>query len=123
MNILSRYLMHVNCSGDVPPQETVWFIIIHGLADHLLEMSWWHGVNQAQWEILEVTHHWLDWVSSSSIYSKTIAQEQKIQGMMAKTVHSAENPSGSVGSFLIWQQPHPIYLAEQLYISGAFCIE
>lgn len=117
--VLSQYLMAVNDAGNTPPQETgltynSWFGKFH------LEMILWH---QAQFALLghpEMLERSLNWYFKAEPKAREIAERQGFQGVrwMKMTDPSAEEAPSNVGSYLIWQQPHLIYLAELLYRSG-----
>lgn len=114
--VLSQYLMAVNCSGDRPPQETglvynSWFGKFH------LEMHWWHGVHFALWGRLPLLERSLSWYQSILPAARATAELQGYEGVRWPKMVSPDgrdSPS-SVGVFLIWQQPHPIYYAELCY--------
>ncbi len=114
--VLSQYLMAIQCAGSRPPQETgltanSW----HGKSH--LEMHWWHGVHFALWDRIELLERSLAWYESILPMAEGTAKQQGYAGARwPKMVgpDGRESPS-SVGVFLIWQQPHPIYYAELCY--------
>lgn len=114
--VLSQYLMAINCSGSRPPQETglvynSWFGKFH------LEMHWWHGVHFALWDRLPLLERSLAWYDSILPAAREMAELQGYRGARWPKMtepDGRESPS-SVGVFLIWQQPHPIYYAELCY--------
>ncbi len=114
--VLSQYLTAIQCSGTLPPQETglvcnSWFGKFH------LEMHWWHAVHFALWNRLELLEHSLPWYQSILPKAKATAQLQGYPGARWPKMVSPDgrdSPS-TVGVFLIWQQPHPIYYAELCY--------
>ncbi|MCX6238025.1 MAG: hypothetical protein NTY07_10820 [Bacteroidia bacterium] len=116
--VLSQYLTKIQNSGSLPPQETglvfnSWYGKFH------LEMHWWHSAHFANWNHPEYLTKQLDWYQT--IYKKALetAQLQGFKGVRWPKMVGPEgqnSPSG-VGSYLIWQQPHFIYMAEQLYRS------
>jgi hypothetical protein len=114
--ILSRYLTAIQCAGSMPPQETgltcnSWYGKFH------LEMHWWHAVQFVLWGHPELFQKSLDWYKTILPMARKKAQRQGYTGVRwPKMVgfDGRESPS-SVGVFLIWQQPHPIYYAELLY--------
>ncbi|OHB77949.1 MAG: glycoside hydrolase family 65 [Planctomycetes bacterium RBG_16_55_9] len=114
--VLSQYLMAVNCAGSYPPQETglvcnSWYGKFH------LEMHWWHAAHFALWDRLELLERSLSWYQSIFPAARATAQMQGYKGVRWPKMTSPdgrESPS-SVGVFLIWQQPHPIYYAELCY--------
>ncbi|WP_431242013.1 hypothetical protein ACQ9BO_18995 [Flavobacterium sp. P21] len=114
--ILSQYLTKVQCTGKVPPQETgltynSWYGKPH------LEMHWWHGVHFALWNRADLLEKSLPWYEKVFDKAKNIAKRQGFEGARWQKMTDPdgnESPS-SVGSFLIWQQPHFITYAELIY--------
>ena len=114
--VLSQYLTAINCSGSTPPQETglvhnSWFGKFH------LEMHWWHAVHFALWDRPELLERSLPWYESILPAAKATAELQGYKGARWPKMASPDgrdSPS-TVGVFLIWQQPHPIYYAELCY--------
>ncbi len=114
--ILSQYLTRVQCAGSQPPQETgltynSWYGKSH------LEMHWWHAAHYALWGRPELMEKSLDWYFSAAETARQIARRQGFEGVRWQKmtdIDGSEVPS-SVGAFLIWQQPHLIYMAELLY--------
>lgn len=114
--ITSLYLTRIQCAGDQPPQETgltynSWYGRPH------LEMHWWHGVHFALWGRTELLEKSLGWYVRAAGTAEGIARRQGYAGLRWQKMTDAEGretPS-SVGAFLIWQQPHFIYLAELCY--------
>ncbi|UKA51057.1 glycoside hydrolase family 43 protein [Arthrobacter sp. FW305-123] len=114
--VLSQYLTAINCSGSLPPQETglvcnSWRGRFH------LEMHWWHAAHFAQWNRAELLLPSLRWYSTVLETSRQTAKTQEFDGVRwPKQVgpDGRESPS-PIGTFLIWQQPHPIHLAELVY--------
>ena len=114
--VLSQYLTAINCSGSLPPQETglvcnSWRGRFH------LEMHWWHAAHFAHWNRPELLLPSLRWYSTVLESSRQTARMQGFDGVRwPKQVgpDGRESPS-PIGTFLIWQQPHPIHLAELLY--------
>jgi len=117
--VLSQYLLAVNCAGDTPPQETgltynSWFGKFH------LEMIWWHQAQFALWGHPELLEHTMQWFFKAAPKAREIARRQGFGGLrwMKMTDPSAEEAPSKTGSYLIWQQPHLIYLAELLRRAG-----
>ena len=115
--VLSQYLTRINCANSMPPQETgltynTWFGRPH------LEMTWWHAVDFALWNQPQVVAQMLSWYDEiAAPIAKKIAQRQGFKGirwMKMTDPWGGEAPSNT-GSFLTWQQPHYIYLAEEMY--------
>ncbi|MCM1052271.1 MAG: glycoside hydrolase family 65 [Paenibacillus sp.] len=114
--VLSQYLLAVQCAGSTPPQETgltynSWFGKFH------LEMIWWH---QAQFPLYgheSLLARTLPWYKTALPIARQIAERQGFDGVrwMKMTDPSGIEAPSKVGSFLIWQQPHLIYLAELMH--------
>ena len=114
--VLSQYLTKIQCSSAYPPQETgltynSWYGKPH------LEMHWWHAVHYAQWGRIDLMERSLDWYFTVADKAKQIAKRQGLDGLrwQKMTDHDGNESPSSVGAFLIWQQPHFIYMAELLY--------
>lgn len=114
--VLSQYLLAIQCAGTTPPQETgltynSWFGKFH------LEMIWWHQAQFALWNHAELLDRTLGWYESVVPVAREIARRQGFDGIrwMKMTDPSGTEAPSKVGSFLIWQQPHIIYLAELIY--------
>lgn len=114
--VLSQYLLAIQCAGSTPPQETgltynSWFGKFH------LEMIWWHQAQFALWGHPELLDRTLSWYETVEPIARQIAERQGFKGIrwMKMTDPSGTEAPSKVGSFLIWQQPHLIYLAELLY--------
>jgi len=117
--VLSQYLTKVNCASSYPPQETgltynSWYGKPH------LEMHWWHAVHFAQWGRPELMQKSLDWYFTVADKAFAIARRQGFDGLrwQKMTDNQGDESPSSVGAFLIWQQPHFIYMAEMLYRSN-----
>ena len=114
--VLSQYLTKIQCAGDYPPQETgltcnSWYGKFH------LEMHWWHGVHFALWNRINLLEKSMDWYQQVMHEARNTAQWQGFDGVRWQKMTGPEgkiSPS-SVGEFLAWQQPHPIYFAELFY--------
>jgi len=114
--VLSQYLMAIQSAGMYPPQETgltynSWYGKFH------LEMHWWHAVHFALWNRSELLERSMNWYNDAYPIAKSIAERQNFEGIrwMKMTDPSGAEAPSKVGSFLIWQQPHFIYMAELLY--------
>lgn len=114
--VLSQYLTAIQSAGTLPPQETgltynSWYGKFH------LEMHWWHGVHFSLWDRLPMFEKSLGWYQK---IMDTARQATEIQGYEGVRWPKMVSPDGrdspsSVGVFLIWQQPHPIYFSELVY--------
>lgn len=114
--VLSQYLTKIQCSGNYPPQETgltcnSWYGKFH------LEMHYWHGIHFALWNRTHLLEKSLNYYNKIWKKARETAQRQGYDGIRwPKMTDSDGNDSPSdIGSFLIWQQPHIIYMAELCY--------
>jgi hypothetical protein len=111
--VLSQYLTAVHCAGSLPPQETglmanSWRGRFH------LEMHWWHGAHFPLWGRAGLLERSLRWYAGILPMARETARRQGCGGARwPKQVgpDGRESPS-PIGPFLVWQQPHPIFLAE-----------
>ncbi|MFD3003567.1 hypothetical protein ACFS7Z_24635 [Pontibacter toksunensis] len=114
--VLSQYLTKIQCTGDLPPQETgltmnSWYGKPH------LEMHWWHGVHFALWDRLNLLEKSLPWYKKVMPKARATAKWQGYEGVRWQKMtdpYGNESPS-SIGPYLIWQQPHIIYFSELVY--------
>jgi hypothetical protein len=114
--VLSQYLTAIQCSGNLPPQETgltynSWNGKFH------LEMHWWHAVHFALWNRWPMLERSLGYYQRILPQAEATARRQGYSGARWPKMTDpagAESPS-TIGPFLIWQQPHPIYYAELAY--------
>ncbi len=114
--VLSQYLTRTQSCGSLPPQETgltfnSWQGKFH------LEMHWWHAVHFPAWGRPELLERSLSWYQQTLPVAKDVAKRQGYVGARwPKQIgpEGRESPT-SIGCFLIWQQPHLIYYAEQMY--------
>jgi len=116
ITILSQYLTRIQSSGSLPPSETgltynSWYGKFH------LEMHWWHSAHFALWNRNEYLVKQLEYYKKILPIAEKTAQDQGYKGARwPKMVgpDGRESPS-TVGTYLIWQQPHIIYFAELIY--------
>ncbi|MBC6990114.1 hypothetical protein [Hymenobacter sp. BT491] len=116
--VLSQYLTKLQGAGSVPPQETglvfnSWYGRPH------MEMIWWHSAHFALWGRSALLEKTLTWYARPDVQAvaRGIAQRQGYEGLRWQKMTDPwgqEGPS-SVGAFLIWQEPHFIYMAEECY--------
>jgi hypothetical protein len=114
--ILSQYLLKVQEAGQYPPQETgltynSWYGKPH------LEMHWWHDVHFALWGREDLQERSMGWYQTIAPKAAGIASRQGFKGLRwpKMTDNAGEESPSSVGAFLIWQQPHYVYMAELDY--------
>jgi len=114
--VLSQYLTAVQCAGSAPPQETgltcnSWYGKFH------LEMHWWHAAHFPLWGRTPMLERSLGWYQRILPVAQEKARQQGYRGARWPKMTSLEggdSPS-NVGELLIWQQPHPIAMAELCY--------
>ncbi|HET8984567.1 MAG TPA: hypothetical protein VFN03_02300, partial [Trueperaceae bacterium] len=114
--VLSQYLTAINCAGSVPPAETG-LLLNSWRGKFHLEMHLFHGLHFAAWgrpRLLERSLGWYQRVLGPA--RQTAANQGHAGARWPKQVgpDGRETPS-SIGPFLVWQQPHLIYLLEMLY--------
>ncbi|MFD0678127.1 MULTISPECIES: glycoside hydrolase family 65 [unclassified Paenibacillus] len=116
--VLSQYQTAIHCSGSLPPQETgllynSWYGKFH------LEMHWWHAAHFALWGRTGMLEKSMDWYCRILPVAHELAKSQGYEGARwPKMVDPGGLQSPSpIGTLLIWQQPHPIAMAELCYRS------
>ncbi|WP_433937950.1 glycoside hydrolase family 65 [Paenibacillus lautus] len=114
--VLSQWLCAIHSGGSMPPQETglmynSWFGKSH------LEMHWWHAAHFALWGRASILRRSLDWYNGILPVARELALSQGYEGARwPKMVGFDGIPCPSpVAPGLIWQQPHPIAMAELCY--------
>jgi len=114
--VLSQYLTAIQCAGSLPPQETgltcnSWFGKFH------LEMHWWHAAHFPMWGRAGLLERSLGWYGSILPMAREKAARQGYTGVRwpKMTSPSGQDSPSNVGELLIWQQPHPIMMAEASY--------
>ena len=116
--VLSQYLTRIHNAGTQPPQETGLLLNSWYGRPHL-EMHWWHAAHFALWGRPALLERSLTWYARPDVQAvaRGIAERQGYAGWRWQKMTDPggqEGPS-SVGAFLIWQQPHVIYFAEECY--------
>ncbi|MDR0569001.1 MAG: hypothetical protein LBG87_07345 [Spirochaetaceae bacterium] len=114
--ILSQYLSAVQCRGNLPPAETgltcnSWYGKFH------LEMHYWHCGYFALWNRVKELEKSLAYYTAILPEARRIAAEQGYKGARWPKMcdPSGYNTPSSIAVLLVWQQPHPIMLAELCY--------
>ena len=114
--VLSQYLTKIQSSGSLPPQETgltynSWFGKYH------LEMTWWHIAHFPQWQRPQLMEKQLEFYQQMAGEARQTAIDQGYRGVRWQKMLGPDhqNSPSSVGSYLVWQQPHYIWMAEQMY--------
>jgi hypothetical protein len=117
--VLSQYLMAVNAAGSFAPQEEGLFSNSWNGKSHL-EMHPWHAAHFALWGRPQLLERSLGWYVGFLPKAKARAAEQGIKGAWWPKMigpDGVDSPS-KVSPFIMWQQPHPIYMSELLYRAG-----
>ncbi|MGC5170678.1 hypothetical protein ACLQ2Q_08485 [Microbacterium sp. DT81.1] len=114
--VLSQYLTAVNCAGAMPPAETG-LITNSWQGKAHLEMHFWHAAHFATWGRPELLERSLPWYLSILDRARSTAANQGYRGARwPKQVgpDGRESPD-PIGSFLIWQQPHVLYMLDLVW--------
>jgi hypothetical protein len=114
--ILSQYLTAIQCAGSLPPQETgltcnSWYGKFH------LEMHFWHAAHFAVWGRAPLLERSLGWYDTILPSAREKARSQGYTGARwpKMTAPDGRDSPSPIGPLLIWQQPHPITMAELCY--------
>ncbi len=113
--VLSQYLTAAQMRGEVPPQESgltcsTWY------GKHHTEMIWWHVAHFAFWGHEDYVANALRWYHDQLPSARARAESRGLEGARwAKMVgpDGRESPGGN--PLIVWNQPHPIHLAELLH--------
>jgi hypothetical protein len=114
--VLSQYLTAIQCAGSMPPQETgltcnSWYGKFH------LEMHYWHAAHFASWGRPALLERSLGWYTAILPSAREKAGQQGYAGARwpKMTAPDGRDSPSPIGPLLIWQQPHPIAMAELIY--------
>lgn len=114
--ILSQYLMAVNSSGSMPPQETgltcnSWYGKMH------LEMYLWHCAWLPLWNRTEHLERSLCWYLNHLDAARENAARNGYRGARWPKMIGSEgvDAPSPIAPLLVWQQPHIIYMLELAY--------
>ncbi|MDR2794115.1 MAG: hypothetical protein LBB61_10720 [Treponema sp.] len=117
--VLSQYLTAIQSRGRLPPAETgltcnSWYGKFH------FEMYYWHAAHFALWGRKEELKKSLAYYKTILPVARKIAASQGYRGARWPKMcdSTAYNTPSSIAVLLIWQQPHPIMLAELCYRAG-----
>ncbi|MGB3151431.1 MAG: hypothetical protein WBB27_12295, partial [Maribacter sp.] len=115
--VLSQYLLAVNEAGSLPPQESGLLLNSGWFGKFHLEMHWWHGAHYQLWNRWPLFKRSLQWYQDVLPVAETIAKRQGYLGARWPKMIGPDGRFGpsKIGPFLIWQQPHPLFYAEQNY--------
>lgn len=120
--ILSTYLLAIQSSGSLPPQETgltcnSWHGKFH------LEMHLWHGAWLPLWnqeDLLETSIPWYHEILDKAIYN---ARKNGFKGARwpKQVAYDGIDSPSPIAPLLIWQQSHLIYMLELIRKKGRCC--
>lgn len=114
--VLSQYLSAINGAGSLPPQEeglfsNSWFGKFH------LEMHPWHSAWQPLWNHHDMLERSLPWYVAHLPKAREEAARHRVKGAWWPKMVGPEgrNSPSLVSPFIMWQQPHPILMAELVW--------
>lgn len=114
--VLSQYLLAINCSGSMPPQETglmcnSWHGKFH-LEMHPLHMLW-----SVFWNRSYLLERSLPWYQNHLEQAKNNASSNGFKGARwpKQVAYNGIDSPSPISVLLIWQQPHIIFMLESLY--------
>lgn len=113
--VLSRHLQRIHAAGRMPPAETGLIMNSWRGRAHL-EMHWWHAAHFPLFGDAASLRRGLGFYTHALDAARRTAAAQRCRGARwPKQIGPdlQESPS-DIGPFLLWQQPHPIHLAELL---------
>jgi hypothetical protein len=113
--VLSQYLTAIQFGGDFPPQEsglttTTWY------GKHHTEMVWWHAAHFALWGRPQYLANTLRWFQQTLPVARQIAASRGLKGARWPKMTGPQGRDSPGGNpLIVWNQPHPIHLAELMY--------
>ena len=114
--VISQYAMAVNEAGSYPPPESglrpdPWHGRFH------FEMIWWHGTHYAMWDRWPLLNRYIDIYQRYLPEAQETARKQGYKGArwFKCTGNTPVEWPWTSHSWLVWQQPHPIFFAEMDY--------
>ena len=80
-------------------------------------MTWWHIAHFPQWQRPQLMEKQLEFYQQMAGEARQTAIDQGYKGVRWQKMLGPDhqNSPSSVGSYLVWQQPHYIWMAEQMY--------
>ncbi len=117
--VLSQYVSAINSSGAFLPQEDGLFSNSWNGKFHL-EMHAWHSAHFAAWGRPQLLERSMGWYLAHLPQAGARARSHGVDGAWwpKMTGPDGEESPSPINPFIMWQQPHPIYLAEMLYRAG-----
>jgi hypothetical protein len=114
--VLSQYLQAINGAGELPPQEEGLFSNSWNGKFHL-EMHAWHSGHFAPWGRPALLARSLPWYAQHLEAAKAEARRHHVEGAWWPKMSGPEgrNSPSPINPFIMWQQPHPIYMAELMW--------
>lgn len=114
--VLSQYLAAINQAGEYPPQEEGLFSNSWNGKFHL-EMPIFHAAHWASWGRPELLERSLAWYLQALPFARQVAWRHGVEGAWWSKMAGPNgwNSPSTVNPFIMWQQPHPIYLAELVW--------
>ncbi|MFC5459338.1 hypothetical protein [Massilia niabensis] len=113
--VLSQYLAALQL-GDTTPASESGLTTSSWYGKHHTEMVWWHTAHFALWGRPVYTARTLGWYGRTLPAARLVAAGRGLAGarwMKMTGPGGRESPGGN--PLIIWNQPHPIHLAELLY--------
>lgn len=113
--VLSQYLTRIQSAGYMPPQESgLTNMSWHGKFH--TEMVWWNTAHFLHWGRPELLESSFQWFIQNLEYAKSTAKFQGFDGARwSKMVGPDGRESPGNNPFILWNQPHPINMAEMIY--------
>jgi hypothetical protein len=114
--VLSQYLAAINQAGELPPQEEGLFSNSWNGKFHL-EVHALHAAHFAAWGRADMQERSLAWYVEHLPEAQAFAREHGVEGAWWPKMVGPEgrNSPSTINPFIMWQQPHPIYMAELVY--------
>ena len=114
--VLSKYLLHVNSTGIYPPQESgltynCWNSKFH-LEMHLIH-SLWNIYNNHVGDLVKSFDYYLSIMPSS--LKRASLNGYKGLRFPKMTGPDGEDSPSNIGSLLIWQAPHILFMLQEIY--------
>lgn len=113
--VLSQYLTAVQFGGDFPPSETG-LTLSSWYQKHHTEMIWWHAAHFSLWGRDAYLANLLGAYVRALPRAREIARGRGLDGARWPKMVGPdwrESPGGN--PLIVWNQPHPIHLAELLW--------